>query len=274
MKRKVNLIIIILTAILFNSCQDVIDVPLTTSEPKLVIEASINWQKGTDGSLQKIKLTTTTNYYNNTIPIVSGATVFIENNSNEVFNFIETPNTGEYICTDFIPVLNETYTLTVVSNGQTYSASETMTSVAPIDSVTQEIQSGLGENTYTLKALFMDPANVENYYLFKYKFTSNLKPTYYVDEDEFFQGNTFFSLTFEDNLEAGEQVQITHYGISKAYFNYMNVLLNVSGNSGGGPFQSPPATVKGNIKNLTNFDNYPLGYFRLCEVDKVDYTIQ
>lgn len=54
----------------------------------------------------------------------------------------------------------------------------------------------------------------------------------------------------------------------------MNILSSVAGSSGGGPFQSPPTTVKGNIKNQSNFDNYPLGYFRLSEADVKSYTIQ
>jgi hypothetical protein len=54
----------------------------------------------------------------------------------------------------------------------------------------------------------------------------------------------------------------------------MNILLSVAGNTGGSPFQSPPATVRGNIINTTNFDNYALGYFRLSETDSASYVIE
>jgi hypothetical protein len=97
--------------IFFASCEDVINVDLETGDPKLVIDANILWQKGTSGNEQKIKLTTTTDYYTNTIPTVSGAIVFVTNSQNTVFDFIEVPNTGEYVCTNFVPVINETYTL-------------------------------------------------------------------------------------------------------------------------------------------------------------------
>ncbi|MFV8325238.1 DUF4249 domain-containing protein [Flavobacterium sp. ZS1P14] len=274
MKNKINLIIVLLTAVFFNSCTDVVDIPLNTERPRLVIDASINWQKGTTGNNQTVKLTTTTDFYTNVIPVVSGATVFIKNSSNVRFNFIETPNTGVYICGNFAPVLNETYTLTVINNGQTYTATETLKSVAAITSTTQETQAGLGKDLLQLKTSFNDPADADNYYLYKYKFTKNLKPEYSLDDDLFFQGNTFFSLVLEEDTKPGDQVEITHYGISKAYFNYMNILLKVAGSSDGGPFQSPPAAVKGNIKNQTNFDNYPMGYFRLCETDVKNYTIQ
>ena len=274
MKNKINLILVLLTAVLLNSCTDVVDIALNTDSPRLVIDASINWQKGTPGNIQTVKLTTTTDFYTNVIPVVSGATVFIKGNSNVIFTFIETPNTGVYICSNFVPAMDQTYTLTVISNGQTYTATETLRSVASITSVTQEIQTGLGKDFLKIKTFFNDPAVQDNYYLYKYKFTKNLKPEYSLDDDLLFQGNTFFSLVLEEDAKAGEQVEISHYGISKTYFNYMSKLLSVSGTSSGGPFQSPPANVKGNIKNQSNFDNYPLGYFRLSEVDVKNYTIQ
>lgn len=269
-----NLIKVVFIAILFSGCTDVVNVPLNTANPKLVIDASLIWQKGTTGNNQEIKLTKTTDFYTNVIPTVSGATVNVTNSSNFIFNFIEIPNTGIYRCTNFIPIIDETYTLTVISNGQSYTASETLKSVAPITSVTQEIQSNFGANLLKFKSFFNDPANAENYYLYKYKFSKNVKPEYTINNDKFFQGNIFFSLALEENTNSGEQVEITHYGISKKYYNYMNILLDIAGSSGGGPFQTPPATVRGNIKNETNFDNYPLGYFRISEADVINYTIK
>ena len=58
----------------------------TYSQSKLVIDASIKWQKGTIGNDQTIKLSTTTGFYDSVIPTVSGATVFVTNSSNTVFN--------------------------------------------------------------------------------------------------------------------------------------------------------------------------------------------
>lgn len=269
-----NLIILLFAAVFVSSCEDVIDIPLDTDHPKLVIEASIDWQKGTSGKNQKIKLSTTTNYYSTTIPKISGATVFIKNSSNEVFHFMESPTTGTYSCTDFVPVLNQTYTLTVLHNGQTYTATETMKPVAPIDSVTQETQTGLETNTLAVKSFYTDPAHVENFYLYSYKFLKNATPVYYASEDLLFQGNTFFSIAFQEDALPGDQVEIAHFGISKAYFNYMNVLVAVAENSDQGPFQTVPAAVKGNIKNTKAAQDNPLGYFRLSEVDKITYTIQ
>jgi hypothetical protein len=85
----------------FLSCEKVIDVDLDTATPRLVIEASINWFAETSGNEQKIKLSTTTDYFSNQIPPVSGATVFITNSSNQTFTFTEDGTAGTYKCYNF-----------------------------------------------------------------------------------------------------------------------------------------------------------------------------
>jgi len=272
--KKIHLFFVILMTFIFNGCEDVVNVDLNTASPKLVIEASINWQKGTLGNEQKIKLTTTTDYYSNTIPKVSGASVFIKNSANMIFNFIETPNTGIYICTNFVPAINQNYTLTVISKGQTYTATETLKAVASITKIAQNNQGGFDGKTIEIKSYFNDPANEVNFYFYQYGYQNPLLNNFYIGEDTFFQGNEFFSISQNDKLKTGEQITVSHFGISKTYANYLNVLISIAGSSNGAPFQSPSATVRGNIINTTNFDNYALGYFSLSEVDSKNYIIQ
>ncbi len=264
----------IIFSILLTGCEEVVDVDLDTAAPRLVVDASINWEQGTDGAQQKIKLTTTTSYYSATVPAVTGATVFVKNSNNTIFDFIEVPSTGEYVCSNFVPQLNETYTLTVISNGQTYNATESLKSVASIQDIVQNNEGGITGDQIEIKTFFTDPDGEDNYYMFKYKYSNKNKLDYQVNDDKFFQGNYFFSLSDNEDLSAGDRIDVTHYGISRSYYNFMNILLSVAGNTGGSPFQSPPATVRGNIINTTNFDNYALGYFRLSETDSDSYIVE
>jgi hypothetical protein len=101
---KTSNIILLLLFFSFLSCEKVIDVDLATGEPRLVIEASINWFADTNGNEQSIKLSTTTDYFSNEIPPVSGATVFITNSSNQTFTFTEDGTAGTYKCYNFIYV--------------------------------------------------------------------------------------------------------------------------------------------------------------------------
>lgn len=270
--KKAILSIIFLISLIFTSCEEVVDVDLQTASPKLVIEAAINWRKGTSGAQQTIKLTTTSGYFEDEIPLVSGAVVYIKNSAKQQFNFTEVPGTGRYVCNNFKPVTGGTYTLTVISDGNTYTASETLKSITPITNITQNDAGELAG--IIVRAFYNDPADVDNYYLYRYVYSNKVTSTYYVDEDKFYQGNQFFSVSDDEDLKAGDEIEITHYGITKQYYSYMNILVNISGSSVGGPFQTPPATVRGNIINTTNKSDYPLGYFSLSEMVSKKYTVK
>jgi hypothetical protein len=273
MKKLIATLLIIL-AIVSTSCEDVIKVDVDTAAPRLAVEATINWQKGTEGSVQYIKLTTTTGYFENVIPVVSGAVVTVTNSSNRIFNFIENPKTGMYVCSDFEPQLNETYTLTIKTNGETYTATEKMYPVAAITKFTQNNNGGFSGKDIEVKAYFNDPADEVNFYLYRYNYKNQKTTNLYTDDDTFFNGNEFFSISQNDSIKVGEKVNVTHLGISKSYYNYMSVIVSLAGQNGGGPFQSPPSTVRGNVVNTTNPDNYPLGYFSVSESDTKEYTIE
>lgn len=257
--------------LMLNSCEEVVDVKLDTAAPRLVVDASINWIKGTTGNEQTIFLTTTTDYFGTEIPRVSGATVFITNSSNVDFQFLEAVP-GEYICTNFQPVLGETYTLTVVTQGVTYKATETLKSVASIDHIEQNDNGGFVGEDIEIKTYYNDPGDEDNFYLFRYIRNSTLA-VFRASDDRFVQGNTTFGIYSHEDLAPGDKVNIRLMGISRQYYNYMNILTEVAG-GGGGPFQTPPATVRGNVINQNNQANYPLGYFSLSEVDETTYTIQ
>ena len=272
---KITTVAILIMVMLFSliSCEDVVDVDLDTAKPKLVIEASILWKKGTNGNDQKIKLSTTTNYYSNEIPVVSGATVFITDGTN-TYNFIENTGTGEYICSNFNCVLGETYLLTVIANGETFTATETFQAVPTIESVAQDNEGGFLGDAIEIKFFFQDNGTTNDFYLTQYNSDFNLLTEYNVIDDEFFQGNQMFGLYTNEDMKPTDVLNFTLHGISERYYNYLNILLNIAGSDGGGPFNSPPATVRGNFVNQTNPDNFAFGYFSLSEIDTKTYTVQ
>lgn len=270
----IKTILLFLTATTFFSCEEVVDVDLETSKPRLVIDASINWEHGTSGTTQTIRLTTTTAYYASQIPVVGGATVFVTNSANTVFSFIETPNTGNYICSNFEPVLNESYRLTVSLNGQTYSAVETMLPAPTISDVEQTDDLGINNDEIGLKINYQDFANQRNFYLLRYDSTINPFPQYQIDDDRFSDGNTMSWLYSHEKLKPGKTIQFTQYGISESYYNYMKLIINATSGSSNGPFQVIPTKARGNIINQTNAKNYALGYFRLCQTFRSTYTVE
>ena len=257
----------------FFSCEDVVDVDLNNSEPKLVIDASIKWEKGTTGNDQTIRLTTTGEYFNNSVPVANGATVTITDSNAIVYDFIEDAATGNYKCTNFNPVINGVYTLSVSYNGQTYTATDKLYPVPTITTIEQDLN-GITGNEIELKFNFQDNGAEENFYMEEYKVPFRPFPLLGVFDDNFTNGNEMFSLIIDEDLAAGQNINFTLHGVSERYHNFMNILIGISGGLSNGPFSTPPATVKGNIINQTNVSDYPLGYFRLSEVDVRNYTVQ
>lgn len=274
-KLYITLLIISLS---ISSCEDVVDVDLNTAPPKLVIDASIKWEKGTTGEVQKINLTTTADFYSSSIPAATGATVTVTNttlNTPVTFQFVENGQTGEYICSNFNPIINNEYSLTVIYKGVTYTSKSKFMPTPIIASIEQSVKPGIeGKDVYEIKFYWQDNGAEDNFYLAGAKNDNIVYPEYGVLSDEFFQGNSMFALYRDDELKKGDIIQYSLQGITEKYSNYMNKLLSIAGSDGGSPFATPPATVRGNIVNETNPDNFPLGFFHLSEIDSDSYTIQ
>lgn len=258
-------------SLMFFSCEEVVEVDLNTAEPRLVVEASINWYKGDTGNIQKIRLTTTAGYYDPEVPTVSNAIVKITSEDGQVFDFLEeTP--GNYYCHDFVPEIGKNYELMVMVNGEVYTATEKMYAVPEIQYVEQNNDIGFSDDLIEIKYFFQDNAEEENYYLDSFTIDNITYPVYGISSDKFFQGNMMYGIFLYDEFETGDDVDIKLYGISSSYYNYMRVLFNST--DSGGPFPIPVGTVRGNLVNQTNPDNYALGYFRLSEVDQITYTVE
>lgn len=267
-------ILILAFGLFLTGCEDVINVDLDTTAPRLVIDASMDWVKNTAGNEQKIKLSTTTGYYSSEFPTVSGATITVTNSANTVFNFVENPGSGEYFCTNFEPIIGETYTLTIVLNGETYTAVETLVEVPDIgDTIIQDNEGGMAGDEIEISYTYQDNGAEVNHYLHRIVTPRVAFPEYEIEDDENSQGNILTEFYSNENLQPGDIVNIQLYGISRRYYEYFDKLLLASGNDGS-PFPTTPTPVRGNIVNQTNSKNFAFGYFRLCQIAVKNYTIQ
>ncbi|MBP9793624.1 MAG: DUF4249 domain-containing protein [Flavobacterium sp.] len=268
--------IVITTFIFFQySCEDVVDIPLENTTPKLVIDANIKWQKGTIGDNQTIKLSLTNDFYSNEIAIASGAIVRVTDSDGTVFDFYQMANSPDYVCDNFIPVVNKNYTLTVLYKGETYTATNKLMATPTIDDIQQETVPGFdGEDSIQIKFFFQDNGAEDNFYLVGAKNPLLSVKEFGVISDEFFQGNQMFGFYTNEKLDRGSTLKFTLQGITQSYYNYMNKLIAMSSSNAGNPFATPTSTLRGNILNRSNPENYPLGYFSLTEIDTREYLVQ
>ncbi|OBQ51969.1 hypothetical protein VQ01_14640 [Tamlana sp. s12] len=268
-----------LTAILglFLSCTDVIEVEVPTADPRLVIEASLDWEKGTPGNSQTVKLSTTTPYFDTDQPnAVTNAVVSVTQlSTNDVYNFVN-QNDGTYTTNEFVPVFNEDYALTVQYENETYTSTETLLPTTPITYITQSRSGGLLPDALEVNVHFDDPEDETNYYILKFLREGDLYPELRDVSDEFLNGNEiniFYEKRGdddEDEFQPGDTVDINLYNVSERYYRFIQLLNSQSGS--GNPFAPTPVELRGNCINLTNPENYPYGYFRVTETDKQDYT--
>ena len=271
--------ILVFALISLYACTDVIDVEVPVASPRLVIEASIDWEKGTTGNEQNVKLSLSTPYFDSEeIVPAFGALVTVTNTTaNESFTFNDQGN-GNYSTALFIPRFNNEYTLEVIYDSETYTAYETLIPVVPIDDIYQSRDNGFDVEALEVNLDFTDPENIENFYLFRFQKQGDLLPEIFDFSDQFVDGNevsVFYErLENEDinqeEFEPGDIIDIHFYGISEQYFNFMQLLI--SQNDAGGPFSTTPAALRGNCTNPTNPDNYAFGYFRVTEVVVEKYT--
>lgn len=258
-----------------SSCTKVVDVDVPNGGDRLIVEASINWEKGSTGNQQTILLSLSTPYYSqNKFTPAKNAEVKITNMlTQDVFVFTE-EEPGIYTTSTFQPVVNATYQLQVIYNANTYQSTETLEDVSPITEVTQDVEEIFGTESILVSASVEDPSNAENYYYSEFRNpTNNALLSRGVESDELSDGNALQFEYDDEDIQPGDQIDIRVSGVSKGYYNFMNLLLEQS-EGGGGPFSTIPAKLIGNCVNITNPDQETLGYFRLSVYSQITYTVQ
>lgn len=273
----------LLLSVIFISCEDVINVEVQEGPNRLVVEASLDWEKETVGNNQTIKLSESTPYFDTTTNVsVTNASVKVTNDSDNTEFVFNHQGNGVYTTSTFIPVIGQSYTLEIIHNNETYTANETMISVTDIQSVTQSREDGFDEEDLEVNVTFTDPVDEENYYLFKFQRRGDLLPFLEDGNDEFVNGNeiTWWYEKEEGDGDVGESeafkpgdiVDISFFGISEDFHNYVRILIEQS--EGAGLFSTTPVPLRGNCVNTTTPDNYAFGYFRLTQVVKTSYTFE
>ncbi|MEE9408320.1 MAG: DUF4249 family protein [Polaribacter sp.] len=261
-------IIFVFILLLFANCEKVIDVDVPTIEPKLVIDAAfeVNFDETPVTAKTVVNLKLSADYFDDIIPTVSNATVFLTDlNNNTVIPFSDINADGSYEPNSaFIPANDIVYELTVLYDNETYKGKATKIKSAIINNVQQGDDTLFFGDEIELETSFTDDGKKENYYLFNFGFNN-----YVTIEDRFLNGSEYnFSYYIDmDEIELPSTLNVKLFGITKEFFTYFRILQNQSGQTGGGPFQSVPSSLLGNMINTTTEANFPLGYFHISETD-------
>lgn len=193
MKLSNNILLFALIMSLF-SCEDVIDVVVQNSTPRLVIDAQFNvFTKEESPRLEGgVRLSFSANYFDQEVTMVKDATVVITHlNSGREYPLFYSDSEGLFLpeTIDFLTDVKSDYEIKVVHSGQTYIGT---TQFIPVPSILKAEQGSKtlfsGDETEIILA-FQDFPERADYYL--YDFGQNI---YRPIEDRFFQGEEFVFL--------------------------------------------------------------------------------
>lgn len=268
-------IILLISLFIFFSCEEVIEIEVPSSEPKLIIDAIFEvYHNQTPVTANTVvKLRESTNYYDEEIPVITNvATVLLKDLTNDIDIIFEDNNSdGNFVPVNpFIPIENVDYELNVFYNEDLYQSQSKLVTTTEFSDVYQGNNTLFTGEEVEVNVSFIDDINVENYYLFD--FSNNL---FVPIQDRFFNGSTYnFSFFYQqDEIELPTDVIIKMSGVTKEYLTYFNVLISQSGQQAGGPFETIPSSLLGNIINTTNNENFPLGYFHISETDTYNLSL-
>jgi len=236
----------------FTSCRKVINFDLGNETGELVIEANITNIPGQ----QCVKLSRNVPFTNaNTYPAVTGATVSIADDEGNSY-LLKADTAGTYVADPLMGAAGHIYTLSVTTDGKTYTAKSTMPQVVKLDSITfrnDVFDSKKGQKMVTVH--FQDPPNEHNQYrVVMYVDRQQVKSVFAFD-DEFIDGK-YADLDLQQNdidILTGDTVTVELQCIDKPVYTYWFTLAQQQQNNPGGAVA--PANPPTNITPTT------LGYF-------------
>ncbi len=268
------------------SCESVVNIDLPKSQPLLVVGGGIFHNVNGGPATQQITLTTTQQFFDQgDAPEVTDATVSVSDGQNDIA--FEHKGSGVYEAGNFVSEEGKTYTLNIAYRGDRFEASETLPVGVPIEKIYTEFDDG--DNIfdsqgpgYAVKLDIIDPADVENFYLWKL----HINGEYIVEPDpsnklsairtdELFNGQPLKGLkAHEDFLsQPGDKVRAEQYSITSGLYRYYLAFFTLTGGGSllGDP---PPSGLKGNVLNLTDQDGDAAGYFQVSAVSSREFDIE
>lgn len=259
-------ITVLIICVLSVQCEDVIDIEVPNGEEQLIIDALVRVDTSQALTSIRIRVTESISFFEEPNPgqviqmsianIITNEFVLFEEDDNDPGVYVPVASDGS------IPVEGDAVPTTFLTSGDALvlaaaTAEQLIVSFAqfvptvPIDSLEQGDEILFDEDDREVIVTFTDDGSREDYYIFDFDFDE-----FITTPDTFFQGEEFqFSFFYdgtEDGLTPGETAEISILGADIIFFNYFSLLLEQSQQGAAGPFQTPAATVRGNIIDITN----------------------
>jgi hypothetical protein len=273
-----NIVLFFALILFLSACEKTVYLDLDQSKPKVVIEGMVTDR----AEMQFVKVSRSSGFYSNGgTPKVTDATVVVEDNLGNSYNFVHNPNgnadsVGIYLPeVPFSGVIGRTYKLTVMVDGKSYEGSDTMYRLVPIDKLESRIDEDEEDDPedpgrfYELRLWVKEPKETRDYYLFKNYRNGELAfdadtDIYYADDE--FIGENIDGVSLPVFYAKDDVAEIVVYSLSREAFIFYRDLDKLL-NGDGGMFSPPPANPR------TNLSNDAVGFFQVSAVQSGELTI-
>ncbi|QCX00298.1 DUF4249 family protein [Aggregatimonas sangjinii] len=281
-------------------CEDVIDVDVPIDDPRLTIDALFRIDAAQSLQTVRVNAGITSGFFDELqaadleeIALINLDYEPTDANDSSILQLSEVAP-GVYEGTKNTVFFSEgELRLFIRHQGQRYLASTAFVPTTDIDELVQGEDNLFGGDETEIIVSFIDTPDRMDYYLFDLDFNE-----YLVTEDVFYPGQRFeFSYFYDDAVTPGMDLDISILGVDMQFYNYMNQVIAQADGGSAGPFQTPSATVRGNIINVTDAniatiedaaavenigslegidstDNFALGYFAISQTFTRSITVE
>lgn len=256
-------------AILFIvSCEKVVIIQLPPEQNLLVIEGFISDVE----EEQKIRLTRSNSFLGPQVVAIENAVVTVDIRNQNTLTFTHSSNGYYNSPAPFAGLRGQEYRTTIVlEEGELIRSDWSKMSVrAEIELLSSDdFEENDLDNPSQTKTIYFprvtarDSADVENYYrwvLHRNGTRMTTPESITLQSDRFFDGNFIPNLFDQFEYAAGDEMKVELVSIEKDLFDYLS-LLKSQITTFGGAASTTPASVEGNIRNLSNPNETVLGYF-------------
>lgn len=284
-----KILLILLSAILFASCEDVIDVDLTDGKPQLTIDALLT----NINEPQRIRLTLSGDYFDaNSVKPITDAIVELTDSDGRIYTFKQPDANGNYELDSMLTDIAEgkEFNLKITYKDEIYTSKSKVLQVPAIDSITwsrEDIPFGDVDSLWAVQFWAYDNIGLGDAYwvraLRNGKVNNSPSGITVAYDGSTGRGSKTDNIPFilpirasitpggfagppngEEFVEVGETVGVQLYSISLDFAEYLTILEDQLNN--GGQFAKPPTNLPTNIKNNNEKGSKALGWFEVCNV--------
>lgn len=250
---------------IITSCTEKIDIALDSSDTRLAVEGYLT----SDTTTHWVRLTQSKDYYSsNPVTSVSNAVVKIIDGSQSI-TLTENPQKPGYYETvpDFFGKAGHSYQLDInleneIGGQSHYTSNSTLNPVGTIDSI--QVVYNDNWKVYEVQ-IFAWEAPSTDFYLFQVikngELITDTIGKWIVSDDRYFNGNytNGISVGFLDaenpreDVHPGDTITLKMSVITKAYYEFIIELQDITYQFRNPLFSGPPSNVTGNIPNATGF---------------------